>query len=266
MAVAFQARIAALYRYPVKGLTPERLSAVELLPGGTLPFDRAYAIENGPSGFDPDNPVHFPKIKFLMLMRQERLAALRTAFDERTATLTIHENGVPAATGCLETAEGRTAVESFFADRFADELRGPPKILRSEGFSFSDVAEKCVSIINLESVRDLGKKLGAPVDPLRFRANVYIEGVPAWSEFDLVGSPLRTGMSGLSVFARIRRCAATEVDPVSGRRDIKIPAALQQLYGHKDCGIYATVTRAGRVAEGDTVTVGADVAPAVSAI
>ena len=47
------ARVAALYRYPVKGLSAEALAAAVVLPGETIPFDRAYAIENGPSGFDP---------------------------------------------------------------------------------------------------------------------------------------------------------------------------------------------------------------------
>ena len=73
----------ALYRYPVKGLTPEQLENVQLTPGETLPFDRAYAIENGPGRFDPDAPRHLPKINFLMLMRDERLATLRLSVRRR---------------------------------------------------------------------------------------------------------------------------------------------------------------------------------------
>ena len=51
--------IAALYRHPVKGFTPERLSHAELTAGGPFPCDRLYAVENGPSGFDPAAPVVF---------------------------------------------------------------------------------------------------------------------------------------------------------------------------------------------------------------
>ncbi len=69
-------RIAALYRYPVKGMSAERLERVDLQPGETIPFDRAYAIENGPGRFDPEAPRHLAKINFLMLMRDERLATL----------------------------------------------------------------------------------------------------------------------------------------------------------------------------------------------
>ena len=51
-----QARIDAIYRYPVKGLSPQRLQQVALSAGETVPADRLYAIENGPSGFDPARP------------------------------------------------------------------------------------------------------------------------------------------------------------------------------------------------------------------
>src|ERR1700741_1357575 len=64
-------RVTSIYRYPVKGLSPEPMQKVGLEPGRTLPFDRAYAIENGPGRFDPEHPVHLPKITFLMLMRDE---------------------------------------------------------------------------------------------------------------------------------------------------------------------------------------------------
>ena len=109
-----------------------------------------------------------------MLMRNERLAALRTDYDEASHTLTIHWEGREAARGDLRTPEGRAAIERFFADYCADELRGPPKVLFGEGHSFSDVAKKVVSIINLASVAAVESAVGAPVNPLRFRGNVYV--------------------------------------------------------------------------------------------
>jgi len=247
------ALITSLYRYPVKGLSPERLPDVALAAGRTFPGDRAYALENGPSGFDGAAPSYLPKIKFLMLMKQERLARLKTRYDDASGVLTIVQNDQSQVSGCLRTPEGCREIEAFFADRFADDLRGPPKVLFSDGFSFSDVAEKCVSIINLESVRDLEHKIGHPIDPLRFRGNIYVDGLPAWSEFDWVGHNLQAGAVSLSVFARIQRCAATNVDPTSGVRDQKIPNTLMEQYGHMDCGVYATVTSNGILAQGDVL-------------
>jgi hypothetical protein len=250
------ARIEAIYRYPVKGLTPQKLSRTTLLPGATVPADRLYAIENGPIGFDPANPKYFPKQRFLMLMRNERLATLRTDYDEASHTLVIHYEGREAARGDLRTAEGRRAIETFFSGFMPDELRGPPKVLHGENHSFSDVAKKVVSIINLASVAAVETAAGAPVDPLRFRGNLYVEGWPAWHEFDLMGRTLAINGARLKVIKRIVRCAATDVDPATGIRDLTIPKTLMQTFGHADCGVYAEVVTGGDIATGDAITVG----------
>jgi len=255
MSDAFPASISSIYRYPVKGLSPEPMPEVALSVGQTLPGDRAFAIENGPIGFDPANPQYLPKIRFLMLMRNERLAALRTRYDPATHVLIIQRDGTEVARGDLSTADGRTAIERFFAAEFATELRGPPKLLEGRGHSFSDVAKKVVSIINLSSVAALEEMVGQTVDPLRFRANLYVRGWPAWHEFDLLGQRLSIGGAKLKVVKRIVRCAATNVDPVTSARDLEIPETLQRHLGHADCGVYAEVTEAGRIAEGDTIAI-----------
>jgi uncharacterized protein len=249
------AAIEAIYRYPVKGLSPEAMPRTALAVGGTLPCDRLYAIENGPSGFDPAQPRYQPKTRYLMLMRNERLARLRTRFDEASQTLTIAREGGEAVRGELATASGRAAIERFFAEFCRDELAGPPRILHAPGFSFSDVARKVVSIINLSSVAALGELLGTGIDPLRFRGNIYLSGWPAWHELDLVGQEIAIEGTRLKVVKRIVRCAATNVDPQTGRRDLAIPDTLLRAYGHADCGIYAEVVAAGEIAVGNAVAV-----------
>jgi len=254
------AKIQSIYRYPIKGLSPERLDRTALRPGQTVPGDRLYAIENGPSGFDPEAPAYLSKTHFLMLMKNERLATLHAAFDQATHELNIETSSAPGGshtvTGDLRTAEGRAAIEHFFADYCADELRGPPKILNAPGHSFSDVAKKVVSIINLASVTAVADMVGAAVNPLRFRANLYVEGWPAWSELDLVGKELKVGERvRLKAVKRIVRCAATNVDPTTGARDLNIPPTLLRHLDHADCGIYAEVVAGGEIAEGDRIEI-----------
>jgi uncharacterized protein len=249
------AQISNLYRYPVKGLSPEPLQRVRLEIGQTLPADRRYAIENGPSGFDPNAPEWRPKSCFWMLMRNERLAGLQTVFEDRTNLLTIRKDGRMAVQGDLETAAGRNAIEQFFSANFQRELKGPPKVLASAGHSFSDVARKVVSIINLASVRAVGNMVGAEVHPLRFRANLYLEGWPAWHELELLGRTLAIGDARLKVVKTITRCAAVNVDPETAARDLEIPAALERRLGHNLCGIYAEVIRGGAIAIGDEIAV-----------
>jgi uncharacterized protein YcbX len=245
--------IAALYRYPVKGLSPELLESVALGRGETFPNDRAYAIENGRSKFDPAEPRWLPKASFLMLMKNERLAALTTRFDDAAAKLTIELRGKPVVEGKLDTDSGRRTIESFFASYAADELRGPPKVLSSPGHSFSDVAMKVVSLINLQSLRDLERHTGAPVHPLRFRGNLYVEGLPAWAERDWLDREIVAGDLRLKGVKPIDRCAATDVNPDTAGRDMAIPETLVASYGRPDCGIYLEVVAGGVMKIGDAI-------------
>lgn len=245
------ATIVNLYRYPVKGLSPEPLDRVTLEKGETFPFDRAFAIENGSADFDPAAPKHFPKIKFLMLMRDERLAKLKTRFDDATTTLHVALEGRERLAADLTTAEGRTALEGFMADYMKGELRGPPRLVFAPGFSHSDAPAKLVSIINMASVRALEEKIDRKVDPLRFRGNVYVEGLKPFEDHGWVGRRFRMGDAGFKGVHRTVRCAATNVDPVTGARDMEIPAVLMREWGDADLGLYAHVSSPGSIKPGD---------------
>lgn len=249
------ARIVSLYRYPVKGLSGEKLKSVSLGEGATFPADRAFAIENGPSGFDPEAPSWQPKIKFLCLMRNARLAALETSYDDASATLSVTKDGVPMIEGNLRTEAGRAAVEVFFQEFMGREARGPVKVLEAPGHSFSDVAAKVAHIVNLATVEDLAATIGKAIHPVRFRANIYLAGWQPWSELEMIGRTIRIGGTQMKITKRVVRCAATEVNPDTAERDIDVPEAIRRKTGHVDLGIYARVLSAGNIAEGDEVEI-----------
>lgn len=247
-------RVSALYHYPVKGLSPQPVSSVSLEVDGYFPGDRLFAIENGPSGFDADAPVHQPKIKFLMLMRNARLAALDTHYDDASGVLTIARAGRAAARGDLRSAAGRAEIEAFLADLCADELRGPVRVLEApKGFRFTDSKSGFVSLVNLASVEAIGEKVGRKIDPRRFRANLYLDGLAAWREHDLVGRILTIGDVRLELLKTTDRCAATGVEPGSGLRDVDVVQTLRTHWGHIDCGVYARVAQGGTLRVGDAV-------------
>ena len=247
--------ITSIYRYPVKGLTPEALSRVTLEAGETLPFDRAYAIENGGGRFDPAAPKHLPKINFLMLMRDERLATLDARFDDQTHVLTILRGGKQVARGDLKIRLGCSMIEQFLAAYMKDSLRGAPRIVSAPGHSFSDVASKWLHLVNLASLREVERATGRPVDPLRFRANLYIDGLEPWAEFGWLDKTLSIGGARLDVLERTGRCEATNVDPGTGARDMAVPALLRRTWGHADFGVYAKVATSGAIAIGDPIAI-----------
>jgi uncharacterized protein YcbX len=106
-------------------------------------------------------------------------------------------------------------------------------------------------------VREVERTLGRPVDPLRFRANLYLEGVEPWAEFGWMGKEITVGKARLAVFARTTRCEATNVDPAKGVRDMAVPAHLQRTWGHQDFGIYAKVVAGGEISVGAPIVLAA---------
>ncbi|MBI3452362.1 MAG: MOSC domain-containing protein [Rhodospirillales bacterium] len=247
--------IAQIYRYPVKGLTPEALERVALSPGEGLPHDRRFALAHGATQFDPAAPEWMPKTNFLMLMRNERLARLRTRFDEASGVLAIERDGKTVVRANISELAGRTVVEQFFAAFMAAEARGAPRLVEAPGHMFSDTPRKAVSVIGLASIRDLERVVRGPVDPRRFRANFYFDGGQPWQEFGFIGKEFSIGPVRLRALDRIDRCAATNVDPETAARDLNIPRALQTGFRHVDTGIYAEIVTGGTVGVGDPLTV-----------
>jgi uncharacterized protein len=246
-------RIEHLYRYPVKGLTAEALEATHLSPGETIAWDRAFALAQGTAPFDPAAPTWMQKTHFMCLMANARAAALTSAFEARTGQLTIR---APDSRGIAKNAlteAGRAAIGEWLTDYLGEEARGTPRFHHVPGHSFSDVRAKVISMINLASVADLSSRVGGPRDKLRFRANLYFSGVPAWGEFAWVGQEMQAGGARLRVLRRIPRCAATEVNPKTAERDADPVAELRANYGHPDLGIYAEVIGGGKVAVGDAL-------------
>lgn len=247
--------VSGLYRYPVKGLSADPLAAVELRPGRTIAHDRRFAVAHGTAPLDPAAPKWLPKAHFLQLMSNPRLAALAAEYDEGSTTLALKRGGRTVARGDLSTQTGRTVIEQFFAAYMSADLRGAPRLVDRGDAAFTDADAPFVSIINRASVADLERVVGSPVDPGRFRGNILVAGADAWAEFGWVGRRLRIGSAELTVEERIGRCAATNVDPATGQRDMTVPRDLLRGFGHDDCGVYARVIVGGSVATGDTVTV-----------
>lgn len=243
---------AALYRYPVKGLTPEALEAVDLVPGRGFPDDRRFAVALGTTAYDQTEPVWQPKAAFFQLARHERLALLESRYDSASGMLALSRNGKQVAHGKAIDPQGRAIIGEFLA-AFLDPGQGRPKLVEGPAIGLADCGESLVSIIGEASIADLARVVGKPIERLRFRANLYVGGTRPWEEFGWIDREIRIGPVRFEVIARIGRCAATNVDPATAERDMNLPLALQRAFGHADMGVYARVIEGGRIATGDAL-------------
>ena len=241
------ASIAALFRYPIKGFAPQQQDSAQLNVAKAFPGDRLFAIEDGPSGFDPAAPGFVSKQNFAVLAKYAKVAMATTIYDEATGVLTATAQGQPDFCEAINTQAGKSAFCTWLAGLLAGETDAPLKMLDGLGHRFLDHPKGHVSVLNMASVRDLEQRLGRPVNPMRFRANIHVEGWPAWAELDWAERYLRLGDAQVIGFKPIVRCAATEVDPSTANRDIEMTTLLFNLYGHMHMGLYVQVTSAGAV-------------------
>lgn len=246
-------QLTAITRFPVKGLGPDRMDAVALQAGKVLPGDRRWAIENGPGPFDPDNPGHVKKKHFLMLAGQAQLARLDCRYEDAGHRLSVAVDAGETVTVELEDTATHASLFDRLAALLGDQLRGPMRIVSAPGQAMTDIPQPHISLINAASVRDLAARTGHELDPVRFRGNLLIDGLEPWAEFDWIGRDVRIGDAVLRAQDPIGRCAATSVNLDTGERDIDLPKALFEHYGHTRCGLYLSVAQGGRIAVGDPV-------------
>lgn len=249
-------RITALYRYPVKSLSPEALDLATLSPGEGIPGDRRFAIARGNTPFDPTRPEWLPKHSFIVLAQHPRLAALTTRWDEVTNTLVVERDGRQVARGSLATPVGRAVLAEFFAAYLKGEAGGTPRIVEAPGHMFSDTKGQMVSLASEASLRDLERVAGRTLDIRRFRPNIVVDGSPPWEESTWIGKEITIGEARLLVRAAISRCPATSADPDTGTVNVNVPRLLKSGFGHDTFGLYARVVAGGMVRVGDTLTVG----------
>ncbi len=246
-------RIEYLYRYPVKGLSAEALEWSEVLQGGAIPWDRAFALAQGDAEFDPTQPEWLPKYKFMCQMKIAKIAALRALFDPRTGRLAIAAPGGEQVAADALSSAGREVIGAFLTRFLGDDAIGMPRFHYVPGHVFGDQRLPVISLISLTSLRDYETRLGAKRHRRRFRANVWFSGAPPWAELDWVGRQVQLGGAVLRVLKCIARCPATEVNPLTAERDCDPVAELRALYGHTNFGIHAEVLEGGRFAVGDAI-------------
>ncbi len=248
-----------IFRYPIKGLSGENIKKILLEKDQVLLGDREYAFARSHVSFDENNPLYLRKTNFLALVNEEKLAKLRTEFISKSKRLIAKVDNKIVLDEILNNEININKVEVFFQKYLNLGDNNKPKLVQEKNnynkknlkHSFSDLPDKAISIINLNTIIDFEKKIGKKIDPSRFRANLLIDNIDPWKEFDWVGKKVKIGKSVLEVFKRTQRCAATNVNPENGVRDINIPNEINSYFGHLDLGVYAKVKKTGIISVND---------------
>jgi uncharacterized protein YcbX len=259
------ARVVSLYRYPVKGFTPEACERLTVLEEGRIEGDRALAFRFADSGLP--QTAWSRKYGFTVLANTPGLARLEAHFDAASGRLEISLGGEVLANEALDEA-GRArltnAVQRYTLglpdNPLHDHPERVPLELIGDGVKprYQDSEKGEVTLHSRASLADVGVALGDPqVDELRFRSNIAIEGVGAWEEQAWIGRTLRIGGVEFDVTRPKTRCLATHANPRTGERDLDVMQTLVKSFSQKQPTFaiaLLTRGRGGEIAVGDEVS------------
>ena len=247
------ARLAHLCRHPIKAIGYEDLSEMTLTPGAPAPWDRRWAVAHG--GTDPDSldGRWISKHHFLRGVAAPALMAVRAHLEAGSGQVTLRHPHRPTLTFGPDDPADTERFLDWIAPLWPEGRHPPTAIVRARGGAFGDWPDPYVAIVNLASQRALSARMGTALSAHRWRANLWLDGLPPWSEFDLVGSEIAIGSVRLRVAARITRCRATCGNPETGEADADTLSGLQAGFGHQDFGVYGIVTEGGALRPGDPV-------------
>ena len=258
--------VTALYRYPVKGFTPEICDSLTVLDEGRIAGDRALAFRFADSQL-PDW-AWSRKYGFAVLANTPGLARLTVRFDHEKRRLRIEHAGAILAGEALDDSGRKrlaAALERYVLtlseNPLADHPERRPLQLIGDGVTprFQDSEQGQITLHSRESLAQVGKALNDPtLDEVRFRSNIAIEGVSAWEEQDWIGRKLKIGKLEFEVAQPKTRCLATHANPTTGERDLLVMQTLVRAFEQQQPTFAVALMTSGRGGEirvGDTVSV-----------
>lgn len=226
-------RLVELWRFPVKSMMGERLSAGEV-DGRGLVGDREWAV------YDEEGRLASGKRtnRFRRMDEVFSLAA-RTA-DDHVEVLMPDGRHVVAGEGAADLA---------LSDHFGEDVELAPEA----DIAHQDAGQ--VSLVGTATLRELARMCGLdePVDPRHLRPNLVVETTEPFEEEGWLGREVQVGEVVLRVVNRIERCRMVDLEQVG------LPALgglLKVVGAERDlcAGVYADVVQPGALAEGDQLT------------
>lgn len=247
--------VASLWRYPIKSHGREALVSVPLIAGQTIPWDRHWAVTHADTKFDHVNPAWVFCRNFMIGNLTPDLAGLWATLDETTATVTLRHDALGEITFRPDDTADVLRFIHWVMPLCPADKRTPQGMAHIPGRGITDTEFPSISIMNMASHAAVADKIDQSFEIERWRANIWIEGLDAWSELNWVGKTITINDTILRVTAPVIRCNHTSANPRTGKRDVDTLRVLRDNWDHQNFGVYAEVIQGGTVHLGCTLKV-----------
>ncbi len=242
------ATVEQLWRHPIKSHGREALTHARLTAGMGFPWDRVWAVAHDAA--KTDGTAWAPCVNFSIGTKLPGLTAINATLDEATETVTLTHPDLPDLT--FRPDDAPQALIDWTKPLMAPNRAQSVRIVRVPGRGMTDTDYPSVSLGNLASHRVVEQRIGRPLSPKRWRANIWLDGLAPWEEFDLVGKTIRIGTAEIAIREPVVRCLATAANPDTGKRDADTLSVLNE---NREFCVYGEVVTSGDIAIGDTAEV-----------
>lgn len=243
-------RLSALYRYPLKSSLGEPLQRAELDALGLVGDRRWMAVDAESGRFLTQRLL--PQMTQLcarwqgserLLLSAPGLESLSVAVPDETAPL----RGVVIWRDTLQVPDAGDAAAAWLSDLLGRPCRlvyVPEARARQVNTHYAEPGEKVafpdgypLMVIGQASLDDLSRRVGRPLEMLRFRPNLVVEGSEPYAEDSW--KRIRIGGQTFRVAKGCSRCIITTMDPRTGERSAdREPLTTLKTYRERDGEVY----------------------------
>lgn len=250
--------IRKIFYCPIKSISFIELDTIEISEKKGIINDRVIAFTRGLTkesskifNNSKDRNLNF----FLTLKNSPYLKKFNFFYDSKNNIISLFRNNNKLIEANIKNQEQIKRIEKYI-ENIDSKIKKPIYLIYNENFPFFDTTpDISISLININTIRDLELKINKNINYERFRGNILIDDLNPWEEFNLIDKKLKINNLKFKVESMIPRCSATNINPKNYSLDINLPNTLIKYYGHKNFGIYLSPLSSGFINKNDKISI-----------
>ena len=254
-------KISSISYCPVKSVSFQSIESCEIKKNLGIVNDRIFAfarnMELEKAKLIETNVKERKLNYFLTLKNSPVLNKYNFVYENSKLTLSSNNNDLISIS--TEDPNERLLLANKLMELESSLLK-PIVLLKNLDFPFYDTSHSSkvfnsMSLINLNSIKDFEKKINEKVEPQRFRANFYVDGIDPWEERNWIGRMIKINNISFKVEKNIPRCVAINLKPKTDDNSLNLLQSLKRTYNHFDMGIYLVALDDGNIEIGNKIEV-----------
>ena len=251
--------LSSIHYYPVKSLSSANLKKIFIKKNLGILNDRLFSFSRN-INFKKSRLIEkFPnerKLNYFLTLKNSP-ALNKYKFSYEKSILTLFKDNKKIISILSKDYDNYYLVSDKLLE-LEESLTKPIYLLKNEKYPFFDTTHSnkicnTISLINLNSIKDLEEKTNQSIEFDRFRGNLYLDGLGAWKERNWINKIIKINRISFKVKKHIARCSATNLKPNTDKVTINLPMALKKHFNHIDMGVYLEALDDGEINIGDQV-------------